>query len=251
MRVKKEKIDLAYQATKCFFEERAQRYHEANPYGATMYQDHNSELAEKRNEMEVKKILPLLKIDHNSVVLDIACGVGRWADVFKGLGIKRYVGTDFSSSFIKIARQRIQQPNFDFIAADACDTVKKLSGGGIDGCGIFNRMILSGVLLYLNDKDVQRLFGDIHQLCAGHTRIYIRVPIGMEERLTLKDFYSDELETEYNAIYRTKTEYHKFMEDSLIQNGFRIESEGYIFEDDSLNNRQETRQYYFILTNDF
>ena len=50
---------------------------------------------------------------------------------------------------------------------------------------------------------------------------------------------------------RTKRdEYYEFMKDSLLNDGYVIETEGYIFEDDSLNNRQETRQYFFILSNE-
>ena len=34
----------------------------------------------------------------------------------------------------------------------------------------------------------------------------------MESRLTLKDFYSDELDADYNAIYRTENEYMEFFQ---------------------------------------
>ncbi|MEY8421181.1 class I SAM-dependent methyltransferase [Lachnospiraceae bacterium 38-14] len=249
MRKKKDKIDLVYKETREFFDGRAQKYNSVNPYGATMYQDNNSELVNRRNEAEVKRILPLLKIDTNSIVLDVACGVGRWADALKESGMKQYYGTDFSSKLIEIAKQRVQQSNCEFLVADVGETKEKLQRKAKDGIDC-NRVILSGVLLYLNDKDIKSFFEDINELCTDNTRVYIRVPIGIEERLTLKDFYSDELETEYNAIYRTRDEYYEFMKDSLLNDGYVIETEGYIFEDDSLNNRQETRQYFFILSNE-
>ena len=75
----------------------------------------------------------------------------------------------------------------------------------------------------------------------------VRSPIGTDYRLTLKDFYSEELKSDYNAIYRTRDEYIKLFEDSLIPAGFSVTDEGFMFDDDSLNNRKETIQYYFIL----
>ncbi len=61
----------------------------------------------------------------------------------------------------------------------------------------------------------------------------------------MKDFYSEELENEYNAVYRTREELMNIFRDTLIHDGFYLKSEGWMFED-SLNNRKETAQYYFI-----
>ena len=245
-------MDLIYKDTKAFFEERAEKYNDANPYGATMYQDNNSELVKNRNEMEKQRILPLLRIDPQSVVLDIACGVGRWADILGDSQMKQYYGTDFSSKMIGIARERVQQPNCSFYIADTGEIKEVFKNPGWDKSGsekyACNRILLAGILCYLNDQDIGKLFDDLNDICAADTRIYIRVPVGIEERLTLKDFYSDELKTEYNAIYRTRNEYYKIMEGTLIKNGFHIEEEGYLYEDDSLNNRVETRQYFFIIS---
>lgn len=65
--------------------------------------------------------------------------------------------------------------------------------------------------------------------------------------MTLKDFYSEELRDDYNAIYRTRDELLEIFEDTLFENGFSVEQEGYLFEEPELNNRKETSQYYFIL----
>ena len=73
----------------------------------------------------------------------------------------------------------------------------------------------------------------------------MREPCGINSRLTLKDFYSEGLQHEYNAIYRTSEEYSKLIKNFLV--GFEIINEGYMFEQDELNNRKETVQYYYIL----
>ena len=33
----------------------------------------------------------------------------------------------------------------------------------------------------------------------------------------------------------------------FLNKGFRIKEEGFLFDDDTLNNRKETAQYYYIL----
>ena len=86
----------------------------------------------------------------------------------------------------------------------------------------------------------------IEENCEEHGIICIREPIGIIERLTLKDFYSEELQDNYNAIYRNRLELQNFFEKTLLAKGFRIREEGFLFEEDTLNNRKETAQYYFI-----
>ncbi|MBQ7560240.1 MAG: hypothetical protein IJS99_00200, partial [Synergistaceae bacterium] len=78
-------------------------------------------------------------------------------------------------------------------------------------------------------------------------RVCIRNPIALDERLTLKNFYSDELQSDYNAIYRTRGEIMKFFDKTFLPAGFRVTDEGFMFDSPELNNRKETTQYYYIL----
>ena len=253
MRLKKEKIELDYNATKAFFDARAEKYTSANPYGVTMYQDDNSKMVYERNQAEAEKILPYLQINSESVVLDIACGVGRWADILEDTGMKAYYGLDFDDKLINIAKERVEYPACSFFVAGV-DEIKDVLWNRVEGerqgslKQLCNRILLAGILCYLNDKDIVKLFSDLNDICDTNTKIYIRVPVGIDERLTLKDFYSDELKTEYHAIYRMRDEYYEFMESTLLNEGFYIEKEGYLFEDASLNDRAETRQYFFVLS---
>ena len=63
----------------------------------------------------------------------------------------------------------------------------------------------------------------------------------MDSRLTLKDFYSDELETDYNAIYRTENEYREFFQKL---NCNEIHS-SVVFKE--LNKRSETQYMSFVM----
>ena len=80
MRITEEIANINYNETKQFFKKRAERFKEDNPYSVTMYQDDNQELVRERNQKEVDKLLPLLKLQKESRVLDVGCGIGRWAD---------------------------------------------------------------------------------------------------------------------------------------------------------------------------
>lgn len=105
MRLKGDKIDISYNETQQFFNKRALKYNTDNPYSVAMYQDNNPELVKSRNRAETDKLLPLLKLDNASKVLDVACGIGRWSDAII-TEIKEYCGINFSEDLIKIAIDR-------------------------------------------------------------------------------------------------------------------------------------------------
>ena len=111
----------------------------------------------------------------------------------------------------------------------------------------FNKVLLIGALMYLNDSDVKETLKQIEKLCDNHAIICIREPIGIEERLTLKEQFSEELKADYNAIYRTRGELEKFFENILSKKGFAIKEKGFMFPETDLNNRKETTQYYWII----
>ena len=120
MRIEEEIVDINYETIKTFFNSRAQKYKKENPYAVTMYQDNNSLLVEQRNKVEQEKIIPLLQINKDSKIMDIWCGIGRWAEAIKG-DIKFYWGIDFSEDLIKIAKERISKKNIKFDVLSATD----------------------------------------------------------------------------------------------------------------------------------
>lgn len=113
--------------------------------------------------------------------------------------------------------------------------------------GVYNRILMVGILMYLNDTELADTLAQIERISQEHTVICIREPIGISKRLTLKDFFSEELEDNYNAIYRTRQELQKLIDGAFIQKGFIVSREGFLFEEDALNNRKETAQYFYIL----
>lgn len=243
-RIKHDVEKLDYQETKRYFENRAKNKYKAdNPYSVIMHQDQNPELVAKRNQQEVQKLSPLLKFDKNSRILDLACGIGRWSDAVP-CEITEYCGIDFSEGLIDIANQRNTRPEAAFYTGDLNDLESILS---THGKGKYNRVIMMGILLYLNDADILNILGQAEKRCEEHALFCIRVPIGLDDRLTLKDHFSDELEDNYNAIYRTDKEMKQILVQTLSVHGFSITHEGFLYDDDSLNIRKETAQYFYIL----
>ena len=83
----------------------------------------------------------------------------------------------------------------------------------------------------------------INKIKHKNSIIYIRESTSvLDTRLTLKDFYSQELESDYNVIYRTKEELLEFFEN--IENIDSIETSLIHTE---LNDFEETSFRYFIL----
>ena len=241
MRVLNEKQNIDYGSTKSFFDRRAGKYNEENPYSVTMYQDDNADLVRRRNQYETEKLSRFLDMDRNCDVLDLACGVGRWADALKDK-FGSYTGIDFSEEIIGIAKSRNMLPNVSFLtgALTELDTVLETEQR-------FDRILIIGALMYLNDEDISVAAEQVEKHCKANAIICIREPIGIENRLTLKDFYSAELNDNYNAIYRTRDELIQLVFPELLEKGFSIAREGFLFDDTDLNNRKETAQYFFIL----
>lgn len=241
MRITGQKAEIEYDKTKAFYDYRAGKYNEEHPYLTTMCQDHHPEIAEQRNQLEVFKILPALHLTQKARVLDIGCGVGRWADAIPK-EIRYYLGCDFSAQMIKIAKSRNKKANFNFAVVSAMDVKKYCKHQNIPA---FTHIIISGILMYLNDVDVKKVLQSLTNLSQPGTIVYIREPMGIEARLTLKDFYSEELQHEYNTIYRARNEYQEMI--AMYAPEFEITAHGAMFEQAALNNRKETAQFYYIL----
>jgi ubiquinone/menaquinone biosynthesis C-methylase UbiE len=244
-RVKKEKVVIDYNATQAFFEERG-RHEYLSPLNATMYQDNNPDLVEQRDAAEKSVLAPFLKIKPGSTVLDIGCGVGRWGWFLEQhVADIAYNGIDFSAGLIEKARQesaRINSTGLNFqvmsaIAIEADELVVKPP---------YDLLLISGLLIYLNDEDCIKVLNDAYRLCAKGGLIYVREPVGVDDRFTLDKFYSTELGHEYSAIYRTIDELQALFKQAFPESAVEPVVADYLFPE-NLEKRAETRQYYTVL----
>lgn len=247
MRITSEIEDISYRNTQDFFSRRAQKYNKNNPYAVTMYQDNNPELVKSRNKKEIETLKPLLQLNESSKVLDIACGIGRWSDAITEK-ISGYCGIDFCHDFIELAKGRnTKLQNRSFFCSPSPELEICITANNL---GLFNTVLIIGGLVYLNDEDVLSTLSQVSNVCESKALICIREPIGINDRLTLKEQFSDELNDTYNAIYRTRNELVELFSETLFRRGFKITCEDYMFSNKELNNRKETSQYYFIIKRD-
>lgn len=240
-RIKGEKQNLNPQAVEAFFSDRAKRFNPEHPLTAVLYQDKNPALAEERDAYEKNFALPLLKLTGKESLLDIACGIGRWASLIHP-NVRIYNGIDFSAGLIEIANQELQKPNVHFHVAGAED----LHFDCVTQFAPYDRMLIAGLMIYLNDDQIVSLLEGMLANADNHCLVYLREPLALDTRLTLNEFWSDELTSSYSAIYRTEAELRELIDSVLAEH---ITSYEFLplYEDSKLNNRAETKQFYSVL----
>lgn len=248
-RILSEAVDINNDKVHSFFDNRVNKklFHR---YNLINYQDNNPTLALERDEQEKRKIRPFLSISENMRILDIGCGVGRWGDeLVPELTGGIYVGVDYSEQLINIAREAAEETKTaekrKYLVGSFQDLTDVLESNGVNEG--FDLVIINGVLMYINDTDINNCMGGIGSLLNKKGMIYIKESVGINSRLTLKDIYSEELTSDYSAIYRSKNEYEDYFSRCLDE--LVLVAEGETFEDQNLHNRKETTSYFWIFCN--
>lgn len=224
-----------------FFEQRANKAEALGPVRAVIYQDKDSTLAEQRDSAEKALLFPLIDVGARDTVLDAGCGTGRWAELLIPV-CGHYHGIDASSGLVEIARRRFghcANARFDVVPVDHLASSSDLVGQR------FSRIVSFGVYIYLNDDAVQAALEQLCMVAAPVAKVILREPVATGQRLTLTEFYSEDMDQNYSAIYRPEAELRQLFDSTLGTSGFRLEASGDVFEA-SLNNRAETRQRWFV-----
>ena len=229
-----EKEDIDKEDIKDFFDKRASKEVDSL-MTITSFQE--KENLDKRQEEESKIVLENIDLTGKKI-LEIGCGLGRWAEIFHDK-CKSYLGLDYAENLINLAKENYNYENCEFQVMSALD-IK------IDELIIkppFDIIFIAGVLIYLNDEDISQMIKEINKISSKNKIIYIRETISvMNNRLTLKDFYSKDLDANYNAIYRTKDELLDFFKE--FENVTNIKTDKI---HETLNKHDETGYRYFIL----
>lgn len=244
-RVKGKRIAIDYDDTLAFFEERGTRQY-TSALSSTMYQDNEPQLVEQRDLREKESIAPLLGLDSIDSVLDIGCGIGRWGWLIgEHAPQASYLGIDFSPALVDKARAEAinrGHPQLRFQTMSATD----IRPAELTLAPPYDLVLISGLLIYLNDADCLSLLHAAARLCAPGGRIYLREPVGVDARFTLNRFYSNELAHEYSAIYRTIDELNTMLEEALAGVEFETVNADFLFPE-TLEKRVETRQYFMVM----
>lgn len=237
-RVYGQSVNINLSEVKQFWQKRVDK---DNILGAVMLRD-NGDIPQRRDIHEKGLLERILWCKAGDCVLDIGCGIGRLTDFFVHK-VKLYQGIDFVKAYIEANKQQYAGfPQVAFQEMSATDIREKELV-----CQEYDIVVTTGLMMYLNDTDCKNLMRKLVQLVKPGGRVYIRESvsvIGM--RLTLKDFFSDELSVNYNAVYRTIGEYVDFFGEYLFPQGFRLIKTDLLLTPE-LGAREETNQAYFLL----
>lgn len=233
-RIKDKHIDINIDSTIEFWQSRVENG--INLKTVLLNVDTSDNMIKTRNLKECNILKSHLIQNKKYNILDIGCGIGRWAgNLFEH--INTYNGIDYTKGFIDLASDTYKQDNIKFFQMSATNIDKSLL---LDA---YDLSIITGVCMYINDENLPQLFTTINNLTTE--TIYMQESVSLTNgRLTLDKFYSEDLKQTYSAIYRTKTEYEKLLSECC--SGFEIISSGLLL-DDETGKRNETNAAYWIL----
>ena len=232
-RVYTDKIEIDNNSTKEFWENRANNIN--NLQTVLLGSDKTGIEQNTRNEHENLIVESVIKQIQNPKILDIGCGIGRWAENLINQ-FDYYVGVDFSEGFINFASEKFANySNIKFYNNSILNLDKEILNSK------FNFIICTGVLMYINDSNIFDILKAFRRVTPEY--VYIQESISlMDARLTLNKFESKDLQTNYNAIYRTKQEYEEYFK----TNKFDIIKTDLLLDNKS-GAREETNAQYWIL----
>lgn len=223
-RIYGENVSINTELVKKFYDKRATLIGEKG-WGAVALGDEDPSITVRGNDYDRNIILPQLGINSTSRVLELGCGMGRWAKIVLP-NCDFYCGVDFSSDILAVAKEmcRSYEDHSAFYSMSALEAVRK---GPQYFRGTFNCIILSGICIYINDAELSEIFAHLPNLCSNQGTIYIKETTALESRLTLNEFPSEALRSNYNAIYRTIQEYNMLFQ-PLQKAGFIMEKQFFL-----------------------
>lgn len=243
-RIYGKKEEISEEKVRAFYNKRGEDdFVKANGWTAISLGAENPDIAKRVFAYDRDVLLPKMQLHENSKVLELGCGMGRWAKIILP-HCKSYYGVDISENMLKQAEYICAEykGKYHFLHMSATDVAcqpEEFFNGKFDS------VVLSGICMYINDDKLSSLFSVLPRLCNDHCVIFLRETTAFKERLTLKDFPSEALKTEYNAIYRTAEEYNQLF-GPLYKAGFSLKEQEFLPE--NLGRvRTETNGMFYVL----
>lgn len=183
-----------------------------------------------KKKIEIDKMFDYLDLNELNNFLEVGSGNGRW--IFKLYDkVKSVTAVDYCESMVGVVKKKVRNLGIDNIHVFNEDAKKFL----VDD--IFDKILMSGLIMYLNDDSLDALFKNIDMMTRSGSEIIIRDTFGINGRYEINDKYSEALDTNYSAIYRSTNELVSMVKDY----GFEFVRKENMFGDESgLNIFKET-----------
>lgn len=209
---------------KNFWENRGTKYQKI-PFESISNLEECPELLQEKIDIEKTQVLPRLHLHADQTVLDLGAGVGQWTFRFAPL-VKKVVAVEYASTQVKLAKKTLLQNkifNVKYIESPAEDfeTNEK-----------FDLIFISGLFVYMIDEQVSKLLPKLRNWIKPKGIIFLRDGTSiLQTRYIIEDKFSENLKSEYSAIYRTRNEYLELFnaagynlleDDQMFPEGFRL-----------------------------
>ncbi len=244
-RIYGEKTEINEQEVQAFYNKRAAAASSMkNPLSAVVNGDQNPAQVDTRSRFDREYIVPRLDLTGNSSVLDIGCGMGRFAEIVLPL-CGRYLGADFAPEMIAAAEKRTEayKDKTQYVCASFSELMNKPDSffGGKFDC-----MIMLGVCMYINDAELIKYLPRLAELLSDRCVLYVGDAVGIGTRLTLDQIHSDQLNSDYSAIYRTAEEYVDLYS-IFTKQGFKFTEQAYFPPEVNGTRYKDSDRWYAIL----
>ncbi len=155
----------------------------------------NENYAKNKDSVEKKNVIKKIKkFILNKSILEAGCGTGRWTSKF----IKYASSIDAyekDSQLIKFAKKKYgENKKINFINKSITKINLKKK---------FDVIISIALIHYLNDREYNSLFNNIKKISKKNTIIIFRESMSIKYDFELFRYYSEILNTEYSAHYRS------------------------------------------------
>lgn len=198
--------------------------------------EQDSKSLEVKISHETDKVFSWLGDVENKSILDLGAGVGQWAFRFIDRGAKKVTAVEFSEELVAIGRDEasrrgVNQIEFVVKPAELFETYET-----------FDVVYCSGLCVYLNDDQFELLTKKLSKFVRPNGILVLREGMAILSRYEINDRYSEHLQTNYSATYRTRDEYISALNDSFDL----IKDENMFPEGHPLNKYPETRLHLFL-----
>ena len=185
---------------KQFWDDRAKTY-DSLAFESIANLEEDPENLRIKIKLETDKVFNWIGDIHGLRILDLGAGVGQWAFRFIDHGAKSVKAVEYSADLAMIGTREAKARginNLDFIVSPAEEFVSSET---------FDIIFISGLFVYMNDDQADKLMLNIKRLFTPDTFIILRDGTGINNRHEINNKLSEHLKTVYSAIYRTRQEY--------------------------------------------